>query len=154
MFPTDGLKASDRARIGTQSFLIITAAPAGANVLGKRLLDAGLLNVVGAYECDLDVQGMASVEVHMMPSAVVGVFAPVVSSRYANRTKAKTASVPVGANFAAAALQSMVVALKGEKVIKVQFTIPGGGSINFDPAAAAADPQGATPGAHAEYNGK
>lgn len=156
MFMTDGLKPSDRARIGTQGFLIITAVPAAApqTLLGKRLLDVGLLGVAGTYECDLDVQGLTSVDVSMMPSAIVGVITPIVASRYANRVKARTVSTPAGGAFAAAALQTMTVALKGEKVVKVSFTIPGASSITFDPTAGAADPQGATPAAHAEYNGK
>lgn len=154
MFPTDGMKASDRARIGTQGFLICTAAPAGANILGKRLLDVGLLNIAGTYEFDIDVPGLASLDVSMMPSAIVGAITPIVASRYANRSKAKTVSAPAGAAFAAGVLQTMTVALKGEKLVKVTFTIPGASSITFDPAAGAADPQGATPAAQAEYNGK
>ena len=153
MYPTDGMKPSDRARIGTQGFLICTNAPAGVNILGKRLVDCGLLNVVGTYEFDLDVAGIASLDVMLMPSAVVGVFAPSLVSTYANKRKPKTAAA-APANFANATLQTLTIALKGERLARVAFTIPGGGSINFDPTAGAADPQGATPAAQAEYNGK
>lgn len=153
MFPTDAMKPSDRARIGTQGFLICTNAPAGVNILGKRLLDCGLLNVAGTYEFEIDTAGLASLDVSLMPSAVVGAFAPSLVSTYANKRKAKTTAAGA-VNFAAAGLQTLTIALKGERLARVAFTIPGGGSINFDPTAGAADPQGATPAAQAEYNGR
>lgn len=149
--PSDDLRPEDRAVRGTQAFLIITAAPAGTLLVGKKLIEAGAL-IPGTYECEIDLQGLKELETHLMPSAISGgAYAPSLIVYYENRRKPKV--TVAGANFAAGVLQSLVVSgLKGEKVARVTFTVPAAQTLTFDPGAAAVA-QSAAPTAQAEFNG-
>lgn len=122
---------------GFQEYLVIDSAPVGAKSLeGTLLKDAGSLAVAGLYKCYIETEGLANLYVTLKPSAVTGTFAPALVSTYADQSTTRTtASGP--ANFAAATLQTLTVALAGEKRCIVSFTIPGAGSINFSSQAEA-----------------
>lgn len=116
---------------GAQEFLVIDVAPVGATgLVGQLLKDVGALAVAGLYQCYVDVPGLANVYAELKPSAVTGVFAPSFYSTYADGVTARTTAAGA-ANFAAGTGQSLTIALAGERRCIVQFTIPGGGSINF-----------------------
>jgi hypothetical protein len=121
---------------GLQEFLVIDSAPAGAGVVGQLLKDVGNLTVAGTYQCYVDVPGLANVYAELKPSAVSGTFAPSFFSTYADGVTARTTAAGA-ANFAAATAQSLTITLAGERRCIVQFTIPGGGSINFSTRAEA-----------------
>lgn len=116
---------------GFQDYLVIDSAPVGAKSLeGTLLKDAGSLTVAGLYKCYLDVQGLANLYVTLKPSAVTGTFAPALVSTYADQATTRTTAAGP-ANFIANTLQTLTVALAGEKRCILSFTIPGGGAINF-----------------------
>lgn len=122
---------------GFQEYLVIDSAPAGAkSVEGMLLKDAGVLNVAGTYKCYVETEGLANLYVTLKPSAVTGTFAPAVVSTYADQATTRTTAAGA-ANFIAATIQNLTVALAGEKRCIVSFTIPGGGSINFSSQAEA-----------------
>jgi hypothetical protein len=136
----------------TQGFLVITKAPvAGQAYVGKRLIEAGAINVVGDYECKFAVDGMNVIEAELMPSAVSGTFAPtlrvmrMVGDFGSNRSN----QADVGANFSAGTTEVLTVTdMRGKRIAKVTFAVPGGGSVTFAPGS---DPS--TPTAVAEFNG-
>lgn len=116
---------------GLQEYLVIDSAPVGAkNLEGTLLKDAGSLAVAGLYRCYVDVPGLATVYAELKPSAVTGTFAPSFYSTFTDQSTARTTATGA-ANFAAATAQSLSIALAGERRCIVEFTIPGGGSINF-----------------------
>jgi hypothetical protein len=149
---SDNLRAEDRAVKGTQAFLRCTSAPAGV-AINVNLLDMPQLTVQGTYEFEIELSGLKELEVFLMPSQFAGTnFAPSLIIYYANRRKPKT--TVAGVNFVAAASQTLSASsFKGEKLARVVFSLPAATTITFNPAAGAANPNGATPAAQAEYNG-
>lgn len=136
----------------TQGFLTISSAPAAAGaLLGKRLIDAGAIDIAGDYECRFASDGMNIVEVEIMPSAVSGTVAPTLSAlRYAgNFGSARTTMQDAGANLGAGIAQVLTVSdLRGKRVCAVSFTVGAGESVTFDPGTDLANPT-----ALAEYCG-
>lgn len=122
---------------GIQEYLVLDVVPVGAEaVKGLLLKDAGLLSVAGVYQCYIDPEGLANLFAELKPSAVTGAFAPSFFSTYVDKATARTTAAGA-VNFVANTAQSLTVALVGEKRCIVQFTIPGGGNINFSTRAEA-----------------
>jgi hypothetical protein len=124
----------NQAGLGLQLQLTVTSCPTSAadRFLGRALNLCGNINVAGIYECAVDVSGLASLEVHLKPTDQVGVPAvPVVASTYADHTTAKTASTPAAAAMQTGVQKDYTVALMGESVVMVRFTLGVGESIDF-----------------------
>lgn len=135
----------------TQGYLVITKAPTLARAVeGLSLIEAGVLNVAGDYECKFPTDGLNVIEVELMCSAVTGTFAPTLRAmRYHQFASSRTAMQDAGGNFVAATGEVLTLAdLRGKTTAKVTFTLGAGDSIEF---AKGTDP--ASPTALAEYNG-
>ena len=133
----------------TQGYLRFSRVPAGKQqLMGQTLIGAGALPA-GTYECVMAVDGMAALDITLMPSAIVGAtpFAPTANILRTNGEAVRTAVA--GANFAAATAQTLsLTALRGAVRCNVTFTVPAAHTITFDEG-----PKG-TPTALAEYNGQ
>jgi len=121
----------------TQGVLCITKAPS-PQYLGKTLLEVGLLDEEGVYECELFTSGWSNVNVHVRPSAVSGTV-PTLSleTRYASdgTTRDADASVVLAADTND---DATLADLNGQRKVYVVLTIAAGRSVTF---------------ARAEYNG-
>jgi hypothetical protein len=139
--------SADVRRSFTIGPLVIHEAPAGAeSVIGKSLLDAGVLDVAGAYVCNIDTYDWSAVEVSLQPSDVTGSFAPALERMWWNKQAVR--DTEAGANFADDTLQTLALSdLNGTNRVRVKFTIPALGSIEF------ANTVPATPTSLAEFNG-
>lgn len=139
---------ADARRSASQGMLIIASAPAAAVAkIGLPLLDAGALTDAGVYSCYIDTHGWSALEVVLMPSAVTGTFAPSLQRLYYSREAVRT--TVAGSNFSAGAAQTLTTTtIIGTQQFRVDFTVPGGGSITFDAGVTAS-----SPAALAEYNG-
>lgn len=143
----------DRATYGEQALLRFSKGPAGAqstifqNHVGVPLVDAGALNVEGNYDVIVPTDGLADIQIHLMPSAVTGSITPVIETLYANGKGAKQAAS--AAAFVAATLQTVEISdLLGVKAVRIRIPVGAAESVTF---AQGADPE--TPTAVAEYNG-
>lgn len=117
---------------GFQSHLRISLVDGGVNstLIGKTLKEAGVLGP-GAYVCAIDTKGVNDIDVTLKPNAVTGAFAPAVTSTFVDRATTK-ATAAGAANFAAGVAQTLsLTSLRGVQVVRVTFTVPGGGSIDF-----------------------
>jgi hypothetical protein len=124
----------NQAGLGVQQLLYISSCPSSAQdrFLRKALTAVGNIDVAGTYEAQVDVSGLASLEVHLKPADQVGVPAvPVIASTYADHSTAKTASTPAAAAMQTGVQKDYAIALAGEEVVIVRFTLGGGESINF-----------------------
>jgi len=130
----------------SQGYLVISATPVAArNLIGKRLIDVGAIDVEGDYECEFATDGMNTIEAVLRPSAVTGTFAPTLRSMYYNRVVTRDSDA--GANFAAGVAETLTLTnLRGAQVAKVTFSVPASGSVTFAPGTAFT-------AALAEYNG-
>lgn len=121
----------------TQGVLTITKAPL-QSLLGVPLVQAGVLDTPGVYECELFTAGWSHVNVHLRPSAVSSP-APTLAleTRYASDSapRDQDTSVVLAANTNDDAVLS---ALNGQRKAYVVLTIAAGRSVTF---------------ARAEYNG-
>lgn len=143
----------DRAAYGVQALLVFTKVPAAAfstmmpGHRGVPLVGAGALNVEGNYDVVIPTEGLADLEIHLMPSAVTGAITPVIETLYANGKAAK--AVASTAAFVVATLQTIAIAdLLGVRFVRVRIPVGATESVTF---AAGTDPE--APTATAEYNG-
>ncbi len=133
----------------TQGALIISAAPVDAqSVVGKSLLQAGVLTVAGLYECEFALDATNTVEAELMPTTVVGTFKPYLRAYRVNRKSFRAADESAGSNFANGVTQVLTLTnLNGKLIGKVVFTIPGASSVVFTEGT-----DQTAPGAIAEVN--
>lgn len=147
--PSDKL---DRAAYGVQDQLHFTHVPAaawadlmpghrGVTLLGQTL------NVEGDYDCVIPTEGIADLQIDLMPSDVSGAITPVIERLRANGHAAK--SVASTDAFVANTPQSITLSdLLGVKAVRLRITVGNGESVAFVPG-----PDAEAPAAIAEYNG-
>jgi len=129
----------------SQAYLQLSSAP-DKSLIGKTLINAGALGP-GTYQCLIATDGMATLNVTLQCSAVSGSFAPTLYALRANGVATDTNDA--GANFVAGTPETLTVTpLAGRRLCRLDFTVPGGGSITF------AEGAKATPTAIAEYYGQ
>jgi hypothetical protein len=124
----------NQAGLGLQEQLVVASCPVAGQdrFLRKSLVNCGNIDVAGNYVCQVDVSGLAALEVHLKPTDQVGVPAvPVIASTYADQSTAKTASVPAAAAMQTGVQKDYSIALQGEEIVIVKFTLGGGESVNF-----------------------
>lgn len=129
--------------------LVITSAPNGArNLIGLRLVEAGVLSVVGDYECQFATHGFSGVEVSLKPNNVTGTVAPTFVRLRHNRVAVRETATG-STNFVDATLQTYEFAvLRGTIWCAVRFTLGSGEDVEFTPGTDLA-----APAAIAEYQG-
>lgn len=116
-----------RGHLGTHDWLRITKVPTGADgtLVGKRLIDAGVLTVAGAYECEFRVDGLKSLDARLKATFGSGSSTTSGGSLYADRTTTLTAWTGVGAMATTVEQALTIAALKGEKYAKIIITTVG-----------------------------
>lgn len=116
-----------RGHLGTHDWLRITKVPAAASgaLVGTRLIDAGALAVAGAYECELRVDGLKSLDIRLKATFASGSSTTSGGSSYADRVTALQAWTGAGAMTTAVEQALTITALKGEKYAKVIITTVG-----------------------------
>lgn len=129
--------------------LVITDAPNGArNLIGRRLTEAGVINIEGTYECQFATHGFSGAEVSIKPNNITGGIAPTFVRLRHNRVAVReTATGSV--NMIDATLLTMEFAtLRGTQWCAVRFDVGAGEDMEFTPGTDLA-----APAAIAEYQG-
>lgn len=128
----------DQSATGEQDLLRLDGCTTSISnsLLGKTLVELGSITQVGTLHCDIDVTGMADVEVHVRASAVTGTVTPSCFTTYADGATSKTALTDSGAgDFVANVARTFSISgLKGVKNVRFQFVIGAGEAITFDRA--------------------
>jgi hypothetical protein len=117
----------DRAGLGIHNWLYISAVPATGDrtLIGKRLIDAGVLGVAGVYECEFRADGVGKLEARLKATFASGSATTSGGSLYADRTAVLQAWTGVGAMSTTVEQALTIAAMKGEKYGKVIITTVG-----------------------------
>ena len=141
--PTE--RATEQAVLGGQYFLSLAEVPASASrdLIGKRLVDAGALTVVGDYWCVIDLGGLfTGAYVHLKATIAASTASSEVDTVYAQgfvreRPSSGTAYQGFAGDGALAStvLQtSSLTTLKGERYGRVKITLGAAPNVTFTQA--------------------
>lgn len=116
-----------RGLLGLHDWLRISSVPAGADttLVGKRLIDAGVLTVAGAYGCEFRMDGLSKIDIRLKATFASGSSTTSGGTLYADRSTVLQAWTGVGAMATTVEQALTLAASKGEKYGKVIITTVG-----------------------------
>ena len=117
--------------LGVQAPLIIASVPAAGDrsLIGKALISAGQLTVLGVYRCIIPIAGIAALQVHLTATFASGTVSSALDSSYLNRNPddasgftAKTSGSSDGA-MSTTVLQTSTLTPAGERYAILDITL-------------------------------
>lgn len=133
--PLRSIQAAEmQSFLGLQDELVFKTVPVGAEALLGKLVKGSNITVAGTYTCEMRVDGLSAIEVHLTATLTASTVTSSVFTTYNDGVTAKQNFAGVGALVSVTRQSSTLAANKGEKLVVVSLLVGAAPNITFTQA--------------------